>query len=179
MRFPVCKAAPTKGPRGSPLMRRSVLECGRIPRISVVFWGSGAEKIFGKCSRKFSKRRRPHMRLTVKESTRLPGPIDGIQVNTCRNAACPNFGVEPLLWVDRGSARLDGTTVRDLYRIVGSHSASHPRRHASLTCTKCGSQVALKSNLAINRSLIGIPWQQPAYRLGLMSRRPSRRCAAY
>jgi hypothetical protein len=94
--------------------------------------------------------KRVYKRASLKEDTRVRPPVEGIQVNTCRNAACVNFGVEPLLKVKKGlPGKDDPPEARDLYRVTTSGSG----RGLTLQCMKCGGRNALKSNLAIKEEL--------------------------
>lgn len=80
-------------------------------------------------------------------SLRLPGPHGDLQINRCRNPACPNFAVEALSKVDRGRLRKDGTTRRDSYRL----NEAHP--NTNLFCKTCGKVSQIKSNRAIAEEL--------------------------
>jgi hypothetical protein len=76
----------------------------------------------------------PQSQLPVKVSQqrqpRVPPAVDGIQSNTCRNAGCPNFGIEPLASVTQGGAK-KGARVRDDYRIVGHNKLKGQSRRAA------------------------------------------------
>jgi len=65
-----------------------------------------------------------------------PPPHEGLQLNTCRNTMCANFGVEPTV---RGQ---DGRRARDHYRVIGSDPIK------ALKCMRCGQRVRIKSNRA-------------------------------
>ncbi len=71
--------------------------------------------------------------------SRIPPTVSDLQVNTCRNPICLQFGKEPRQDVTRGrSGKSDG------YRIIGGWNKSRV-----LWCTVCGQSFSLKSNLAI------------------------------
>ena len=80
-------------------------------------------------------------------SLRLPEPHGDLQINRCRNPACPNFAVEALSKVDRGRLRKDGTTRRDSYRLNDAHP------NTNLFCKTCGKVSQIKSNRAIAEEL--------------------------
>jgi transposase-like protein len=104
--------------------------------------------------KKFSGHRKPSSappRLPVKAPAKprssIPPPFEGIQSNTCRNAACSNFGIEPVVDPSR---RGKGKRVGDGYAIVGHNKI---RGQARLRCRKCGEHASLKSNLGIKEEL--------------------------
>jgi transposase-like protein len=78
---------------------------------------------------------------TAKVRLRVPPPVNDIQVNTCRNPSCENFGRLPLEKVSRSPYG-----VKDGYRIANGWRPSLTRM---LSCTGCGEAFTLKSNLAI------------------------------
>ena len=71
-------------------------------------------------------------------------PVDGLQVNVCRNLQCRNYGVPPLGRVDRGS----NPVTTDDYRAVGVGNGQH-----GLCCKACGESFTSKSNLAVAEEL--------------------------
>lgn len=80
--------------------------------------------------------------------SRIPPSINGLQVNTCRNPICSQFGKEPLQDVKRGR-----TGKSDGYRIIGGWDKSRV-----LWCSVCQQSFSLKSNLAVAEELERI-WQ--------------------
>jgi transposase-like protein len=78
---------------------------------------------------------------------RLPEPHGDLQVNACRNPACPNFAVEALSRVDLGRPKKDGSSRTDNYRLNGSQPDT------SLLCKSCNKSSAIKSNKAISEEL--------------------------
>lgn len=83
---------------------------------------------------------------------RIPPEVDGIQVNFCKNPACPNFGVPAIQVPQRG--RHAGKRTRDTYAIAGGGK----KCTASLRCHLCGGKAPInnnpiKSNLAISEEL--------------------------
>lgn len=81
-----------------------------------------------------------HLKKT--ETSRIPGAVDGIQVNVCREPSCENFGIEPEPNIGTGYR----SKVGDRYRRVraGTNAA-----YLSLSCTVCSSVFGIKSNLAV------------------------------
>lgn len=75
---------------------------------------------------------------------RCPAPVEGIQVNTCRNVRCPNFGVWPLEAAVRGRS----AKIKDEYVFVGVGSGN-----SGLKCKLCGEHAVIKSNLVIVEEL--------------------------
>ena len=85
-------------------------------------------------------------------SLRIPQPVDGIQVNFCKDPNCPNFG-RPALVNIKGLPYLavpgpDGKQSRDRYTI-----SSHGNNKPELKCHYCGDTPPIKSNLAIAEEL--------------------------
>ena len=80
-----------------------------------------------------------------KAPSRVPPSVDGLQINACRNLACPNFGKPPFQKVGRG---LYGK--KDGYRISGGWK---PHVYRMLYCTLCGESLTLKSNHAVMEEL--------------------------
>lgn len=74
---------------------------------------------------------------------RLPAPFGDLQVNACRNPACPNFAVEALSRVDKGRPKKDGTSKTDSYRLKGAHPET------CLFCKTCQKVSQIKSNKGI------------------------------
>ncbi|MBK4723581.1 hypothetical protein JJL56_32595 [Azospirillum sp. YIM DDC1] len=69
----------------------------------------------------------------------VPPPVEGIQVNFCRNPDCTNFHVPaPLQRAPRGQGKSAP------YQTVG-HKPGRPK----LVCNACGEGTAIKSNLAV------------------------------
>lgn len=85
----------------------------------------------------------------TKRRPRVPPAADGIQSNTCRNAACTNFGVEPLAHLPQGRQK-KGEEITDAYLVVGHNKIKGQSR---LRCRKCGEHISLKSNLGIKEEL--------------------------
>ena len=85
--------------------------------------------------------------LATPVSTKIPPEIDGIQVNFCKNPACPNYGVPASLkkYAHRSKAPtlLPGTE----YTLTGK--ARGAGNIPSLKCQLCGEQPPIKSNLGI------------------------------
>lgn len=79
---------------------------------------------------------------------RIPLPVEGIQVNFCKNPECPNFGVpashskQP-----RGPGAKDRG--RDSYRISGSQANAKRGSVPVITCLKCNEAPPIKSNLGV------------------------------
>ena len=71
---------------------------------------------------------------------RLPGEVDGIQVNFCRNPQCANFGKPPVV-PDDGKRKTPGT---DSYRVIAAGKGK-----PTLHCLLCQESPPLKSNLAV------------------------------
>lgn len=67
--------------------------------------------------------------------------FEGIQVNACRNAACPQFGVAPAL-----------SNVPKSQALVGYHFSGAARERA-LICDSCGHVAFIKSNRAVVEEL--------------------------
>ena len=63
---------------------------------------------------------------------RLPEPHGDLQVNVCRNPACPNFGVEALSALDRGRPRKDRTTKQDGYSTIPGEREIHEAGNAGI-----------------------------------------------
>lgn len=84
--------------------------------------------------------------------------VDGLQVNTCRNLRCTNFGVIPLDRVDRGR----NPTVVDTYSATGAGKSI-----SAMRCKICGEIFRLKSNQAIVEELARLREQStPIYPVG-------------
>ena len=80
------------------------------------------------------------------EGLRIPGEIDGIQVNFCKNPRCPNFGVPASTEQQpRGSKVHEGG--HDSYTISGA--GGHRGYTSSIRCNFCKETPPLKSNKAI------------------------------
>src|SRR5690606_424232 len=85
----------------------------------------------------------------TKRRPRVPPAVDGIQSNTCRNSACSNFGVEPLVHLPQGRQK-KGEEVKDAYVVIGHNKIKGQSR---LRCKKCGEHISLKSNFGIKEEL--------------------------
>lgn len=68
---------------------------------------------------------------------RVPLPVDGIQVNTCKTIGCENFGAEPLAEVSRGRVKAGDSRKADGFRVDAHNTVKGWKR---LRCTKCGGQ---------------------------------------
>lgn len=68
---------------------------------------------------------------------RLPGPHGDLQVNACRNPACPNFAVEALSRVGLGRPKKDGSSRTDNYRLNGSQPDVSLLRKADQLINHC------------------------------------------
>lgn len=77
---------------------------------------------------------------------RVPLPVDGIQVNTCKTIGCENFGAEPLAEVTRGRVKAGESRKADGFRVDAHNTVKGWKR---LRCTKCGGHTTFKSNAAI------------------------------
>jgi len=82
--------------------------------------------------------------MTSAETCRCPPAADGLQVNTCRNLRCRNYGAPPHDRVDRGRHLATG----DDYVAVSVGNRQH-----GLRCKVCGEAFTTKSNLAIIEEL--------------------------
>jgi hypothetical protein len=79
---------------------------------------------------------------------RIPLSVEGVQVNFCKNPACPNFGVSASQEKQpRGQYAKDKE--RDSYTIV---SGDKPKTIV-LKCNLCGEHPTIKSNLAISEEI--------------------------
>ncbi len=81
--------------------------------------------------------------LSAETPPRVPRAVDGIQVNFCKNPACPNFGVPPAEHVPRGPK--PAGSISDTYIVI----AGGPTTASRMSCQLCGELPPLKSNLAI------------------------------
>ena len=72
---------------------------------------------------------------------RVPLPVEGIQVNFCKNVECPKFGV-PASHEMQKKGR--GATTTDGY-IVSTHHGDVP----TIRCASCGRSSTLKSNQGV------------------------------
>lgn len=88
--------------------------------------------------------------------SRVPLAVDGVQVNTCRNVGCPNFGIPPRILV--GSGRKRGDEI-DTYILVGHAKRPGQRK---LRCKHCGEVLSMKSNLGIKEEIDRISYCVPA-----------------
>lgn len=75
---------------------------------------------------------------------RVPPPVNGIQVNFCKNPKCTNFG-NP---VETKKKRVQGAKTTETYRIIGGNE-----KKRLLTCLVCSKSYILRSNLAISQEL--------------------------
>jgi transposase-like protein len=80
---------------------------------------------------------------------RIPDAADSVQVNFCKNPACPNFGVPA---ISTPIARGRGIKTKDNY-IVTSGSGKNT---IMLRCSLCGEYPTIKSNTAIHEELARI-----------------------
>lgn len=85
---------------------------------------------------------------------RIPQPVDGIQVNFCRNTGCTNFGTAdaPHERPRKGRPRR-GANLRGDHRYT---VASEGRKLPVIRCLACGQSTRVKSNLAIAEELARI-----------------------
>jgi transposase-like protein len=84
-------------------------------------------------------------------SFRIPPPHEGLQVNSCRNPECSNFGVEALAQVTRGRPKAGSAGAgTDLYTLSG-HKGITP--DSFLKCRACNRTLSVKSNRAIAEEL--------------------------
>lgn len=84
-------------------------------------------------------------------SFRIPPPHEGLQVNSCRNPECSNFGVEALAQVTRGRPKAGSAGAgTDLYTLSG-HKGITP--DSFLKCRACNRTLSIKSNRAIAEEL--------------------------
>lgn len=72
---------------------------------------------------------------------RVPPEAGGIQVNTCHNPLCPQYGRHP-------QNNADGKKIRDGFRVVGTGGGQK-----ALHCAACGRYNRLRSNQAICEEL--------------------------
>jgi transposase-like protein len=80
---------------------------------------------------------------------RIPVPVDGIQVNFCKNPCCLNFGKPASAEAQKvGRAQKAAGAVLDNYIVVGSTSKDG-QPIPLLKCKRCGEHPTIKSNLAI------------------------------
>jgi len=77
------------------------------------------------------------------KAPRVPPPVDGIQVNFCKNPRCPNYGVPALDRVSR--TRITAASVHDRYELDRGTHPSVPLLH----CQLCKEEPPIKSNQAI------------------------------
>jgi hypothetical protein len=83
------------------------------------------------------------------QQLRIPAPVDGIQVNFCKNPSCKNFGIPASCEKQpKGRPIADGKD-RDSYTLV----SSRPGTVSAFHCRECGEYPTLKSNLAISEEL--------------------------
>lgn len=81
------------------------------------------------------------------QKTRIPEPVDNIQVNFCKNPSCTNFGVPASLNPQPRGPGSEGKE-RDTYTISRGRVG-----YALLKCDVCGETPPLKSNSAIGEEL--------------------------
>lgn len=80
-------------------------------------------------------------------SFRIPPAHEGLQVNSCRNPECPNFGVEALAQVTRGRPKAGSSGAgTDLYILSGQREIAPD---SFLKCRACNRTLSIKSNRAI------------------------------
>jgi hypothetical protein len=79
---------------------------------------------------------------------RIPAPVDGIQVNYCKNPKCKNFGRPAKPEVSRGRVAAGQKRKQDGYRVAASG-----RDTPVLHCKECGESPPMKSNLGIAQEL--------------------------
>ncbi|MCX5734576.1 MAG: hypothetical protein NTW68_09655 [candidate division NC10 bacterium] len=87
---------------------------------------------------------------------RIPPPVDGIQVNFCKNPGCPNYGVPALPRV--AYTRLTADPFHDHYEMDWGKLPSVPLLH----CQLCREEPPIKSNQAVaeERARLLAPLQQ-------------------
>ena len=86
------------------------------------------------------------------EGTRIPQPINGIQVNFCKNPACKNFGVHASNQ-KQPRGRYSQNKVRDTYKVASSKKKELGLNAPTLECKLCGERPPLKSNVGINEEV--------------------------
>ncbi len=82
------------------------------------------------------------------DKLRIPLPVGDVQVNFCKNPACPNFGI-PASQRKQPRGRYSGDKERDAYVI----SSGDKPQTVLLRCTLCGEYPTIKSNLAISEEI--------------------------
>src|SRR3546814_11082646 len=94
--------------------------------------------------------------------------VHDIQVNTCRNPDCENFGVPPLKVVSMGRMSLTNKDrVSDGYQLRQAEKQSDGSTKKMMACMTCGTLFYLKSDIAISQALQRIS----SYQIGRASGR--------
>lgn len=81
---------------------------------------------------------------------RIPGVFGDIQVNSCRNPACSNFGNPAMPFIRRGRPSSGAAASRDDYVLSGD---SRVAPDSFLKCKRCLRTLSIKSNAAIAAEL--------------------------
>jgi transposase-like protein len=80
------------------------------------------------------------------KSRRIPNPVDGIQINFCKNPSCANFGIP----ASNQTQSRGGKQGQDIYIVCGKNA------NKELLCRKCGEYIPIKSNQSIHEELTSI-----------------------
>lgn len=83
---------------------------------------------------------------------RIPDPVEGIQVNFCKNPACPNFGVPASQEKQPRGSGAASDQKRDTYTI-SQRKKDGQSAFPTLRCNACGETPPIKSNKAIYEEL--------------------------
>lgn len=81
----------------------------------------------------------------------LPIAAGDLQVNACRNTACPAFGLAPIARTEENAGGLPKRRGRLGQLITHTFTGREDRR--GLCCRQCGQISTLKSNLGVNEEL--------------------------
>ncbi|WP_157114464.1 hypothetical protein [Halioglobus japonicus] len=88
---------------------------------------------------------------------RIPPEYDGIQVNSCKNPRCKNFGVPAENSRSDPNYRVSGSKrpVRENFELTGAGSAKSAR---VIICKSCNESIPLKNNQAIVETIHSLSW---------------------
>lgn len=81
---------------------------------------------------------------------RIPPAIDGLQLNTCRNPHCSNFGIPPKDHVPRGRQLAEA---RDTYVLQSNKKRPNQQPKQSISCLLCGEQFRMIGNVGVREEL--------------------------
>lgn len=91
-------------------------------------------------TRSYSKRTDP----------RIPPEVRGLQLNTCRNPLCSNFGVPPKDHIPKGRLPVE---LRDTYALKSTKDREKVRDAHAMMCLVCNGQFRLVSNQGVLEEL--------------------------